>query len=186
MSKKTHAFSLRLLALGIGAALACGSAYAGDLFEPTAKAGDETVAFVCNFGSVKSLMAAARFNALAEQRGLPIRAISRAASEKTVHQSVPEPVVKNMAQDGWQVESYKPKVLTREEASSAVSIVHIPLEDLTQDIGVPSASGKTVERWEGIPSAVRDYKTAKSMLMPKVDALFEEMARKQASVAATK
>lgn len=36
-----------------------------------------TVLFVCEHGSAKSVVAAAHFNRLAEQRGLPFHAISR-------------------------------------------------------------------------------------------------------------
>jgi protein-tyrosine-phosphatase len=178
-----HAVSRRLLAAGFGAALACGPAFGADL--PGSRSADPTVVFVCSFGSVKSLMATERFNRMAEKRGLAMRAISRATSEKTVHAKVPDSVVKAMALEGFQVTDVKPLALTREEATAAIRVVHISLEGIDDPLPA-QAVHRPVERWDGIPSAVRDYNTARSMLVPRVDALFEELAKKQASVAATK
>jgi hypothetical protein len=49
---------------------------------------DSTVVFVCEHGSSRSLVAASLFNRVAEERGLSVRALSRAASSETVDQKV--------------------------------------------------------------------------------------------------
>lgn len=136
------------------------------------------VAFVCSYGSVKSLMAASRFNFLAERRGIPERAVSRAASDATVHASVPEPIVKSLAAEGFHTADYKPRTLTQSEAQKAVKIVYIPLEDPTQEPKLQASPTQAVERWEGIPSALRDYDTVKRMLYSRIDTLVDDLAKR--------
>ena len=57
-------------------ALICGIA--------AADAAATKVVFVCEHGNVKSLMAASCFNQLAEQRGLPFRAVSRGVAPDSI------------------------------------------------------------------------------------------------------
>lgn len=135
------------------------------------------VAFVCSYGSVKSLMAAARFNMLAEKRGIPERAVSRAASDATVHSSVPEPIVKAMADEGYQVRDYKPRTLSQSDADKAVKVVYIPLEDPSKEPKLQASPPNPVERWEGIPSALKDYGTVRTMLYSRIDNLIDELAK---------
>ncbi|MBA3773245.1 MAG: hypothetical protein H0X13_12395 [Ramlibacter sp.] len=135
------------------------------------------VTFVCSYGSVKSLMAASRFNFLAEKRGIPERAVSRAASDATVHTSVPDPIVKALATEGFKVADYRPRTLTQSEARTAVKIVYIPLEDPTQEPKFQASPTQAVERWEGIPSALRDYDTVKRMLYSRIDTLVDDLAK---------
>ncbi len=180
-----YAVSRRLLAAGFGAALACGLAF-GTEPDSSAKSAQPTVAFVCAHGSIKSLMAAERFNRLAAQRGLAVRAISRATNEKTVDSKIPDPIVRAMTQEGYQVADVKPQVLTREEASDAARVVHISLEgpvDFVKDPNAASASDRAVERWNGIPSGLTQYDATRRMIAARVDALIDEFAKKQASVA---
>ena len=63
---------LALLAIGIALQFAT-PAHAGETAAPDSK----TIVFVCLHGSVKSQMAAAHFNKIASERGLPYVAVSR-------------------------------------------------------------------------------------------------------------
>ncbi|MES2936702.1 MAG: hypothetical protein V4864_03400 [Pseudomonadota bacterium] len=171
----------RFLRRALAAALFASAAVAPALAQVTndGTLPPRAVTFICSYGSVKSLMAAARFNMLAEKRGIPERAVSRAASDATVHTSVPEPIVKALAKEGFQVADYKPRTLTRGEAQSAVKLVYIPLEDPAQEPRLQAAPDKPVERWEGIPSALRDYDTVRSMLYARIDTLVDDLAKAQ-------
>lgn len=63
----------------------------------------ERVVFVCQHGSVKSLISASLFNRTAEQRGLPFHAISRGVNPE---EHVPPAIVAAMHVDGFEVEAY--------------------------------------------------------------------------------
>jgi protein-tyrosine-phosphatase len=167
------------LAAAVFAALGSAPAFAADA---SAK-GPPTVAFICSHGSIKSLMAAMRFNRLAEERGISVRAISRAANTDSADEKVPDPVAVAMTKDGYYVDEIKPKVLTHEEASKAIRVVHISLEDPTHDPDAKEAAGLSVERWNGIPSALRDYASTKRMVNELVDKMVDEFASKQISEA---
>lgn len=172
MSKLCFIRSTLAAAVFTTAGILPAAAQVNDAIMPT-----RAVTFVCSYGSVKSLMAAARFNTLAEKRGIPERAMSRAASDATVHSSVPEPIVKQLAKEGMQVADYKPRTLTQTEADKSLKVVYIPLEDPTQEPKLQAAPSKPVERWEGIPSALRDYDTVKTMLYARIDTLVDELAK---------
>jgi|SRR5215468_5584477 len=177
-----HNHTALLLIASFFAALGSSPAFAVDSRDSSTNT-QPTVAFICAHGSIKSLMAAQRFNRLAEERGLPVRAISRATNTDSVDDKVPEPVAKGMTQDGYYVDGIKPQVLTHDEASKALRVVHISLEDPTNDPNAKEASGVAVERWNGIPSALRDYAMTKRMVNERVDAMINEYAAKQAGAA---
>lgn len=58
----------------------------------------KTIVFVCLHGSVKSQMAAAHFNRLAKERGLPFVAVSRGIA---VDSSIPTRIRDGLALGGW-------------------------------------------------------------------------------------
>jgi arsenate reductase (thioredoxin) len=180
-----HAVSRRVLALAFGAAFACGPALGAGPSRSSATSDEPTVAFVCAHGNVKSLMAAERFNRLAEQRGLKVRAISRAANPETLFTKVPESLAKDMGREGYRVADVQPQALSREEASRAVRLVHISLEgplDLSKDPDPRFAAPGAVERWNGIPNGLTQFETANRMISARVDELIEQFARKQAAL----
>jgi len=148
-------------ACGALLAAACALAAAADLEPRQAK-----VVFVCEHGSAKSLVAASLFNRIAEERGLSVRAISRAVSEKTVDHSVPAPLVKNMAQDGFEVGGFTPVPLRAEEAAHADQVVVI-----AYDGAVDSAAGAPVEHWNDIAPVGTEYATARDRLQSHIEQL---------------
>jgi hypothetical protein len=60
----------------------------------------KTIVFVCLHGSVKSQMAAAHFNQIAKERGLPFVAISRGI---TVDSSIPTRIRDGLAWRVWRL-----------------------------------------------------------------------------------
>ncbi|MEA2946742.1 MAG: hypothetical protein QOI40_2072 [Alphaproteobacteria bacterium] len=184
---------------GVCFAFAFWPARAADSRDTTAKPAQATVVFVCKYGSAKSLWAADRFNKLAEQRGLAVRAIGRAANPGSfVHTRVLDGVVRGMALEGSNVADYKIKVLTPEEAAAATRLVHISLQgEPDPDSSVAAALHVPEERWEDVPSMLRGpdgaidksgraYNQAVIQLLPRVDALFEEIANKPVSLGAVR
>src|SRR5215510_8292884 len=99
----------------------------GTVVLPSPVAADErapsTIVFVCEHGSAKSLVATELFNRLARERGIPVRAISRAVSPQTVDARVPPALARNMSGDGFSVETFQPQPLSPSEAKTASRIV---------------------------------------------------------------
>jgi hypothetical protein len=159
-------------------------------------AGRPTVVFMCKYGSVKSLVAAERFNKLAEMRGLSVRAIGRAANPGTIHDDVPEVVARNLTLEGSDVSKYQPSVLKPEEAAAAIRVVHISLQgEPDPDSAVAASVHVPEERWDDVPTMLigpdgkvdetgRQYNKARSLLVSHVDALFEEVAKKSTTLVA--
>lgn len=151
-------------ALGLAMLAASALSPAGD------GAAEPMVVFVCEHGSSRSLLAASLFNRMAEERGLSVRALSRAASEKTADQSVPAPLAKQMAADGFQVEDFKPKALTVSEASTAKRIVTLQFDE-----SVEAAKEAPVERWSDIGSPSREYANTKRAIASHIGALLDQL-----------
>jgi len=180
------------LILGLGSAFITGPVLAA---EPQTAA-RPTVVFMCKYGSVKSLVAAERFNKLAEMRGLSVRAIGRAANPGTIHDDVPEVVARNLTLEGSDVSNYQPQILKPEEAAAAIRVVHISLQgEADPDSAVAASVHATEERWDDVPTMLigpdgkvdqtgRQYNKARSLLVSHVDALFEEVAKKSNTLVA--
>jgi protein-tyrosine-phosphatase len=171
--------ALRHLAVAALCCAAFASAPAFAVDAPQSSSGaKQTVVFICSHGTIKSLMAAQRFNKMAAERGISVRAISRAANAHTVDKFVPDKVADAMTKDGYYVDEVVPKILTQDEAAKALQVVHVSLEDPSDDPDAKPAVGVAVKRWDGIPSGLRDYPTAKKMINERVDAMVEEYAKK--------
>ncbi len=80
----------------------------------------QTVLFVCEHGSAKSVIAAAHFNRLAEQRNLPYRAIARGINPDP---EIPQQVRLNLAKDGLDVATWKPQVVAEKDVREAARVV---------------------------------------------------------------
>ncbi len=136
----------------------------------SARAAEPTVVFVCEHGSARSLLAASLFNRMAGERGLSVRALSRAASEKTADQRVPAPVATQMAADGFQVEDFKPTALSASEASTATRIVTLQFDELLE-----AAKEAPVERWSDIGSPSLEYANTKRTIASHIHALLDQL-----------
>jgi arsenate reductase (thioredoxin) len=155
------------------AVLSIASALAVQLPTPVFAAPDKTVVFVCEHGSSKSLVAAEFFNRIAEQRGLNVRAISRAVSDKTVDQQVPPEIVRDMSSDGFREDTYKPTALEPKEAQEAARVIII-----NYDNDVVAAKDASVEHWSGVSPITREYGKARDQLVGHIDQLLQEIGSK--------
>src|ERR1700730_11189821 len=107
--------------------LAAGLALLAAAFPPPAFAaepgdgnGKTTVVFVCLHGSVKSQMAAAHFNRIASERGLPYAAVSRGIEADA---SIPTRIRDGLYLDGLAPTDDIPIGLTADEAGRATVVV---------------------------------------------------------------
>ena len=155
-----HAFAL--LTLGIALQFATPT-HASD-----ATAG-KTIVFVCLHGSVKSQMAAAHFNRIAKERGLPYTAMSRGIE---VDSSIPARIRDGLSLDGLAPADDVPRSLTAAEAAGAVRVVAFD--------AVPDDKRGVVEvnYWSDVPPAMKDYAAARDVIVHHIDGLIPALTER--------
>jgi len=131
----------------------------------------QTILFVCEHGSAKSVIAAAHFNRLAKQRGLPYRAIARGINPEA---EIPEQVRLNLAKDGLDVATWKPERVTEKDVREAARVItfgcRLPFpEKITE--------GKLVD-WQDIPSTSKNYERARTIIVDRINALIKTLTAK--------
>lgn len=128
---------------------------------------EQPVLFVCEHGAAKSVIAAALFNARASERKLPFRAESRGVA--------PDPMLLPQAVAGLESDGLKPGQETpirvaREDVDRAAVVV--AFDPLPTDI----AAHARIKTWDVPPVSV-DYAAARDAMVPRIDALLDELAR---------
>jgi arsenate reductase (thioredoxin) len=126
----------------------------------------ETVLFVCEHGSAKSVVAAAHFNRIAADRGLPFRAISRGTVPDP---EMAPPAVKGLLGDGLKPEDPTPAKLKQSDLDTAVRVVTFC--DLPPDLHV----ALPVERWE-VPPVSTDYARSRDAMLAHIEQLLRQLA----------
>ena len=133
----------------------------------------QTIVFVCEHGAAKSVVAAAHFNKLAQERGLPFRAISRGTAPDP---AVPAGISTGLKSDGLSLPAgFTPALVGAADVSGAARVV---IFDVTLPIGTPKAP----TRWDGMPAFSDGYAPASAAIRAKVEALIGELqatAKKQ-------
>ena len=132
---------------------------------------NQTILFVCEHGSAKSVIAAAHFNRLAGQRKLPYRAIARGINPDP---EIPQQVRVNLAKDGLDVAAWKPQLVAEKDVREAARVVtfgcKLPFpEKIT--------AGKLVD-WQDVPSTSEDYERARTVIVDKIEALMKTLTPK--------
>lgn len=136
---------------------------------PQSSVTSSTVVFVCEHGSAKSVIAAAHFNRLASERGLPYRAVSRG----TKPDDAVAPGVRNgLASDGIDVSEWHPQAVTDQDLRHAAQVV-----SLATDLPAtkPFAKNKLLQ-WNDIPSVTQDYDAARTAIVEQVRRLVESLS----------
>jgi|JI10StandDraft_1071094.scaffolds.fasta_scaffold598130_2 arsenate reductase len=135
------------------------------------KAPVETIVFVCEHGSAKSLIASQWFNKLAAERGVSVRSVSRGM---TPDPAVPEAIARNLAEDGLAPAGFVPKALSKADLATATQIVTIGVDatSLTKGVSVP------VETWNDIPPASENYAGSRDAMKARIEQLLTKAAQK--------
>ena len=132
---------------------------------------NQTILFVCEHGSAKSVIAAAHFNRLAGQRKLPYRAIARGINPDP---EIPQQVRINLAKDGLDVAAWKPQLVAEKDVREAARVVtfgcKLPFPDKI-------TAGKLVD-WQDVPSTSEDYERARTVIVDKIEALLKTLTPK--------
>jgi protein-tyrosine-phosphatase len=128
---------------------------------------DKTIVFVCLHGSVKSQMAAAYFNKLANERGLPYTAVSRGIE---VDASIPASIRNSLNSEGLAPTDDVPRQLTATEAGNATKVIAF---DSVPDENRGIAE---VSYWSDVPPATKNYDAARDVIARHIDDLVPALA----------
>ena len=128
----------------------------------------QTIVFVCEHGAAKSVVAAAHFNRLAAERGLPFRAVSRGTAPDA---AVPALIANGLATEHLAAPAgFAPTLVGANDVVAALRIV-------TFDVMPPAAADASrVIRWDRMPAFSDGYAAASAAIAAKVDALVRELA----------
>ena len=131
----------------------------------------QTVVFVCEHGAAKSVVAAAHFNKLASERGLPFRAVSRGTAPDP---SVPPRIASGLASEKISLPTgFKPTSVGATDLTSASRVV-------TFDVTLPVATDASkLSRWDKMPAFGDGYAPASAAIAARVEALVNELAKKK-------
>jgi arsenate reductase len=130
------------------------------------------VLFICEHGAAKSIIAAAKFNKMAEQRGLPYRAIARGTNPDP---SFSPATVSGLRKDGLPEPKGKPQMVTAADVNRANRIVTLGCK-LPNSVPRPT---KTVD-WNDISSPGKDYDAARTDVARHLEQLIDELSRDKA------
>ena len=129
----------------------------------------QTVVFVCEHGTAKSVIAMAYFDSLARARGLPFRAVSRGTAPDA---SFPEFVREGLKTDGFDLSGFTPTRLSQLDLRAAFVVSF-------DQPGVAQFAGRRVPTtaWDNLPSVTAHYATARDSIRQRVAVLVDSLAR---------
>lgn len=127
-----------------------------------------TIVFVCEHGAAKSVIAAAHFNRLAKEKGLPHRAITRGTKPDP---EIPAFIRTGLAADGLDVSGWTPRLLTEAEVRDGDRIV-------TLGCALPSKTARKREEWNDIPNVGENYERARQAIVAHINELVRTLAVK--------
>ncbi len=123
-----------------------------------------SVVFVCEHGSAKSVIAAAHFNRIAEQRGLPYRAVSRGVHPDP---EIPEKIRTLLSADGLNVSQWKPALISDDDIRRAARVITIACE-LPKS---KSFAASKVTDWSNVPPLENAYPEMRASILDHINAL---------------
>ena len=129
----------------------------------------KTVLFVCEHGTVKSLLAKVLFEQYAKEVGLRMEAVSRGTRADTV---VPPWMQQGLSADHVTLGSWRPQTLRPVDLANASLVV---------SFDVPAASTAAAraprEYWNDLPSVSRDYSSGRDAIKVRVRQLVDSLKR---------
>ena len=159
---------MRLIAIW-GVMLLLGSTAGAQTAQSQPEVSASTIVFVCEHGAAKSVIAAAHFNRLAAEKGLPYRAVSRGTKPDD---AVAPAVRTGLASEGIDVSTWRPKAVTDEDIRRAGRVV-----SLATDLPATKPLVKTkLLEWNDVPSMSQSYDAARGAIVQRVEKLVESLA----------
>lgn len=129
----------------------------------------DTVLFICEHGTVRSLIATKLFERYARQAGLPMTAISRGTA---IDSAVPPWLQRALTGDQIELGTWRPQTLGASDLASARYVVSFDLPETT----TAGARGTRV-RWDGLPSVSANYTVGRDAIDARVRRLVDSLQR---------
>jgi arsenate reductase (thioredoxin) len=135
--------------------------------------GNRTVLFVCEHGTVKSLLAKVLFEQYAQEVGLQMNAVSRGTRADTV---VPPWMLRGLTLDHIALGSWRPQPLGAADLADASYVVSF-------DVPTAETAAARVPRvqWDGLPSVTQDYAKGRDSIKARVHQLVDSLKRAEQS-----
>lgn len=130
-----------------------------------------TIIFVCEHGSAKSVVAAAHFNRLAKEKGLPHRAITRGTNPD---QEIPAIIRRGLAADGLDVTGSIPRLIAPDEIRDGERVITFACALP----GKPSASAPKFADWNDIPNLSENYERGRQTIVAHLNELLKSLVVK--------
>ncbi len=163
--------SMRLLSRSLVAALFIASGASVLRAQPTARATNKPVLFVCEHGTVRSVLAKVLFEQYAAEVGLNTKAFSRGTRADSV---VPAFMLHGLAGDKIDLGDWRPQTLQPRDLTNASMVVTFDIpRAATATAAVPQA------HWDSLPSVSRDYITGREAIKVRVHQLVDSLKRAQ-------
>lgn len=131
------------------------------------------VLFVCEHGTVRSLLAKVLFEQYAAEVGLPMQAVSRGTRADSI---LPPWMQQNLAADHFELGSWRPQTLRPDDLANAALVVSFDVpSSATAGAGAPRAF------WDSLPSVSRDYVTGRDAIKARVHRLVDSLFKATAA-----
>ena len=130
---------------------------------------DKPVLFVCEHGTVRSLLAKVLFEQYAAEVGLDMKAVSRGTRADSI---VPPWMLQGLAADHVAIGSWRPQTLLPDDLTNASFVVSF-------DVPMAATAGARVPQahWDSLPSVSRDYATGRDAIKVRVHQLVDSLKR---------
>jgi len=125
------------------------------------------IIFVCEHGAAKSVVGAAYFNKLADEKGLNLQAVARGTNPD---QTLSPQAVIGLLEDGLTPTETVPRKLSLADVESAQRIItfcKLP-EQYKQKAGV--------ELWESVPPVSENYEQARDAILERINTLINTLS----------
>jgi protein-tyrosine-phosphatase len=124
-----------------------------------------SVVFVCEHGSVKSVIASEWFNRIAAEQQIPLRSISLGISPD---KAVPKKILENLKADGFDLTGFKPAHFEAERLSNEVMVVSIGVD-------LENVKDLKIENWSDIPPASTNYTASREAIREHIQTLLKQL-----------
>lgn len=135
--------------------------------QPVAPRPTKPVLFVCEHGTVRSVLAKVLFEQYAAEAGLDMKAVSRGTRADSL---VPPWMQQGLAADHIDLGAWRPQTLQAVDLTNASLVV-------TFDIPSAATAGARVPQvhWDGLPSVSRNYATGRDAIKVRVHQLVDSL-----------
>jgi len=129
----------------------------------------KTVLFVCEHGTVRSLLAKVLFEQYASEIGLDVRAVSRGTHADS---ALPTWMQQKLAADRVTLGAWHPQTLRAADLGSASYVVSFDLPP-----SATAAARAPRAQWDGLPSVSGDYAAGRDAIKSRVHILADSLKR---------